>query len=249
MHEAQIKHRFAVVLCADIVGYSRFMGVDEEGTLAALKTIWRDVVDPRVDEFKGRLVRRMGDGLLVEFGSVIDAVGCAIAIQKTMRASLIKVPPGQPIQFRMGITAGDVISDGDSIYGDAVTIASQLESLAEAGGININRAVRDQVRDRLPVALRDLGEYEVANITRPVRAFSIEMEPNEDAPANAVRKRPAAPPERPSVAVLPFQNLGGDNEAEFFLDSVAEDLITELSRARWFSVIARNTAFSYKGKG
>jgi adenylate cyclase len=245
----QIEHRIAVVFCADIVGYSRLMGLDEEGTLAALKTIWREVVDPRVEASKGRLVHRMGDGLLVEFGSVIDAVGCAIAIQEAMRTPPIEMAPKLQIQFRIGITVGDVVVDGDALYGDAMAVASRLESLAEPGGINVSRAVRDQVRDRLSISFTDLGEHEIANIARPVRGFRIAMDQPELAQTSAVRKRSAAPPERPSMVVMPFRNLGSDAEVEFFLDSVAEDLITELSRARWFSVVARNTAFTYKSKG
>ncbi|HYU12107.1 MAG TPA: adenylate/guanylate cyclase domain-containing protein [Stellaceae bacterium] len=245
---AKIERRFAVVLCADVVGYSRLMGMDEEGTLAALNATWRDVVDPKVLEYSGRTVRTMGDGLLVEFGSVVDAVHCAIAIQSAMPERVADVPPERQIRFRMGINVGDVLSDGEAIYGDGIAVASRLESLAEPGGINVSRAVRDQVRDQLPIAFTDLGQHEVANIARPVRAFRIALDQEAPRPS-APRKRSAAPPEKPAVALLPFQNLGGDAEAEFFLDSVAEDLITELARARWFSVIARNTAFSYKGKG
>ena len=224
------------------------MGMDQEGTLAALKTIWREVVDPRIEVSKGRLVRRMGDGLLVEFGSVMEAVRCAIAIQDEMRTLPVEAPPERQIKFRIGITIGDVVSDGEAIYGDAVTIASRLESLAEPGGINVSRAVRDQIRDRLSVILKDLGEHEVANIARPVRVFRVAPDSSESAATPATSRRVVPPPERPAIAVLPFQNLGGDRDTEFFLDSVAEDLITELSRARWFSVIARNTAFTYKAR-
>jgi adenylate cyclase len=245
---AKIERRFAVVLCADVVGYSRLMGIDEEGTLAAVNAVWREVVDPKILEYNGRTVRTMGDGLLVEFGSVVDAVHCAIAIQSAMPERAVDVPPERQIRFRMGINIGDVLSDGEAIYGDGIAVASRLESLAEPGGINVSRAVRDQVRDQLPISFTDLGQHEVPNIARPVRAFRIALDRQAPRPSVA-RKRSTAPPEKPAVAVLPFQNLGGDAEAEFFLDSVAEDLITELARARWFSVIARNTAFSYKGKG
>ena len=244
----KIERRFAVVLCADVVGYSRLMGMDEEGTLAALNATWREVVDPKILEYSGRTVRTMGDGLLVEFSSVVDAVHCAIAIQSAMPERAVDVPPERQIRFRMGINIGDVLSDGEAIYGDGIAVASRLESLAEPGGVNVSRAVRDQVRDQLPIAFTDLGQHEVANIARPVRAFRIVLDREAPRPS-AAGKRSVAPPEKPAVAVLPFQNLGGDAEAEFFLDSVAEDLITELARARWFSVIARNTAFSYKGKG
>jgi adenylate cyclase len=245
---ATVENRVAVVLCADIVGYSRLMGTDEEGTHAALQTIWRDVVDPQIEHCKGRLVRRMGDGLVVEFRSAIDAAVCALAIQEAMRFLLIETPPERQIQFRIGITIGDVVSHGEAIYGDAVNIASRLESLAEPGGITVSRAVRDQIRDRLSVVLRDLGEHQVENSERPVRVFRITTDQEHAASSIGVRRRSAPPPRRPAMAVLPFQNHADDSEAEFFLDSVAEDLITELSRARWFSVIARNTAFTYKGK-
>jgi adenylate cyclase len=153
------------------------------------------------------------------------------------------------IRFRLAINMGDVVSDGDLIFGDGVTVAAHMESLAEPGGINVSRAVRDQVRDRLPIAFEDVGENEVKNIARLVRVFRIVLDDRAIAPRSATPRRAAAPPNRPAVAVLSFQNLGGDVETEYFLDSVAEDLITELARARWFSIVARNTSFSYKGKG
>jgi adenylate cyclase len=245
---AKIQRRIAVVLCADVVGYSRLMGSDEEGTLAAVNSVRRDIVDPKIADHRGRTVRSMGDGLLVEFNSVIDAVQCAIDIQNAMAARLIEPMPNRQIRFRMGLNIGDVVSDDDAIYGDGIAVASRLESLAEPGGVNISRAVRDQIRDQLPVTLADLGEHTVANLARPVRAFRIVLDARPPEP-RAEAKKAAAVSERPSLAVLPFQNQGGDAEAEFFLDSVAEDLITALAQARWFAVIARNTAFSYKGKG
>jgi adenylate cyclase len=231
-------------MCADVVGYSRLMGMDEEGTLARLNAVRRNLFDATVAEHRGRIVRAMGDGFLVEFNSVVDAVRCAVKVQNEMPEHTAEMPEERRIQFRMAIAMGDVVTDGDLIYGQAVDVGSRMESLAEPGGINVSRAVRDQVRDRLPIAFEDLGEHQVKNVARPVRAFRIVL----GKPATAVR-RAAAPPERPGLVVLPFQNLGGDAEAEFFLDSVVEDLITELTRARWFSVIARNTSFSYKGKG
>jgi adenylate cyclase len=243
-------------MCADVVGYSRMMGADEEGTLAALRAIRRDLVDPRIATYKGRIVRTMGDGLLVEFGSVADAMRCAIDMQRAMQEQHAGDGAGSSgddrrIRFRVAINMGDVVSDGDMLYGAGVMVASKLESLAEPGGINVSRAVRDQIRDRLPVSFEDLGERRFENLARPIRVFRVALD-KDAAPVptpSAVRKRSAAPPEKAAVAVLPFQNLGGDAETEFFLDSVAEDLITELSRARWFSIVARNTAFSYKGKG
>jgi adenylate cyclase len=231
-------------MCADVVGYSRLMGIDEEGTLARLNAVRRNLFDPTIAEHRGRIVRAMGDGFLVEFNSVVDAVRCAVKVQNEMPEHTAEMPEERRIQFRVAIAMGDVVTDGDLIYGQAVDIGSRLESLAQPGGINISRAVRDQVRDRLPIAFEDLGEHQVKNVARPVRAFRIVL----GKPATAVR-RAAAPPERPGLVVLPFQNLGGDAEAEFFLDSVAEDLITELARGRWFSVVARNTSFSYKSKG
>jgi adenylate cyclase len=245
----KIERRFAVVLCADVVGYSRLMGMDDEGTLAALNAALREVVDPKIIEYGGRTVRTMGDGLLVEFISVVDAVKCAIGIQSAMPERTRDVPPERQIQLRVGINIGDVLSDGEAIYGDGIAVASRLESLAQPGTINVSRAVRDQVRDQLPFSFIDLGEHEVVNIARPVRAFRIVLDREKPSTSSTARARSTVSAERPAVAVLPFRNLGGDAEAEFFLDSVAEDLITELSRARWFSVIARNTAFSYKGKG
>jgi adenylate cyclase len=191
----------------------------------------------------------MGDGLLVEFNSVVDAVRCAIAIQRAMPERSADAPADRRLQFRFAINMGDVVSDGDLIYGDGVAIASRMEALAEPGGINISRAVRDQVRDRLPIMFEDGGEHEVKNISRPVRVFRVVLEERPAGAASTGRRRAAAPLDRPALAVLPFQNLGGDAETEFFLDSVAEDLITELARARWFSIVARNTSFSYKGKG
>jgi adenylate cyclase len=247
--ESRIEHRFAVILCADVVGYSRLMGADEEGTLAALRKVRNDLVDPKILEHKGRIVRTMGDGLLVVFNSVVDAVRCAIEIQRAMPELFADAAAERQIRFRLSINMGDVVSDGDLIYGDGVTIAARMEALAEPGGINVSRSVRDQVRDRLPIAFADLGEHEIKNISRPVRIFRVVLEEGTAPPSTSPHRRTATPPEKPAVAVLPFQNLGGEVEAEYFLDSVAEDVITELARARWFSVVARNTSFAYKGKG
>ena len=249
MSGSRVEHRFAVIMCADVVGYSRLMGIDEEGTLARLNAVRRNLFDPTIAEHRGRIVRAMGDGLLVEFNSVVDAVHCAVKVQSEMPQHTEEMPADRRIWFRVAIAMGDVVTDGDLIYGQGVDTASRMESLAEPGGINVSRAVRDQVRDRLPIAFEDLGEHEVKNVARPVRAFRVVLDTPSAAPASTARKKAAAPPERPGLVVLPFQNLGGDAEADFFLDSVAEDLITELARARWFSVVARNTSFSYKGKG
>ena len=253
MSAVKIERRFTVVLCADVVGYSRLMGTDDEGTLLALNAVLREIVHPKLAEFNGRLVRTMGDGLLVEFGSVVDAVRCATVIQDAMLARAANARSERQIRLRMAINMGDVITDGNAIYGDGIAIASRMESLAEPGGVNVSRAVRDQVRDHLPLMFKDLGEHRVTNIVRPVRIFAVEWKRKEETPTTELKdnapRRPTGASARPAMAVLPFKNLGTDAEAEFFLDSVAEDLITELSRPRWFSIIARNTAFSYKGKG
>jgi adenylate cyclase len=246
---SQAEHRFAIVLCADVVGYSRLMGVDEEGTLAHLNAVRRNLFDPTIVEHRGRIVRAMGDGFLVEFNSVVDAVRCAMKVQSEMPRHTEEMSTDRRIWFRVAIGMGDVVTDGDLIYGQAVDIGSRMESLADPGGINVSRAVRDQVRDRLPLTFEDLGEHKVKNVARPVRVFRIVLDEPAAAATPTGLQRAAAPPGRPAVVVLPFQNLGGDAEAEFFLDSVAEDLITELARARWFSVVDRNTSFGYKGKG
>jgi adenylate cyclase len=243
-----IAHRLTTILCADVVGYSRLMGIDEEGTLSALDVVRRELIDPKVLAHRGRIARTMGDGLLVEFGSVVDAVRCAIEIQHDMPQLDAATPIERRIRFRMAVNVGDVVAEGGSIYGDDVAVASHMESLAEPGGVNVSRAVRDQVRDRLPITFEDLGDHKLKDIARAVRVFRIRLEEARSAPTGAARARSVAPPERPGVAVLPFQNLSNDGEAESFLDSLAEDLITELSKARWFSVVARNTTFSYKGK-
>jgi adenylate cyclase len=248
MSTSEIEHRLAAVLCADVVGYSRLMGLDEEGTLSALDAVRRNLVDPKVLAHRGRIARTMGDGLLVEFASVVDAVNCAVAIQSEMPRFTAGARADRQLRFRMAINVGDVMSKGDALYGDNIAVASQLESIAEPGGINVSRAVRDQVRDRLPIKFDDLGDHQLKDRARAVRVFRVRLEEATLSPAAAPVTRPVAPPERTAVAVLPFQNLSDDPEAEPFLDSLAEDLITELSRARWFSIIARNTSFSYKGK-
>jgi adenylate cyclase len=171
--DSRVEHRFTVIMCADAIGYSRLMGIDEEGTLAALNAIRRDVVDPTIAAHRGRIVRAMGDGLLVEFNSVVDAVSCAVKVQDEMPARTAEMPAERRIQLRMAIAMGDVVTDGDLIYGQAVDTASRMEGLAEPGGINVSRAVRDQVRDRLQIAFEDLGEHEVRNVARPVRVFRI----------------------------------------------------------------------------
>jgi adenylate cyclase len=240
----RVERKVAVILCADVVGYSRLMGLDEEGTLAALKTFRREVIDDKIAASRGRIVKTAGDGLLVEFASVVNAVECALDVQDELARRNADIAPERQIRFRMGIHVGDVIIDGDGIYGDGVTLASRLEGQAAPGGVCISRAVRDQVRDRLEVRFEDKGDHALKDMPRPVRIFAIHRA--DGAPEAETPRLPRG--ERASMAVLPFQNLSGDSEQEFFLDSLVEDLITELSRPRWFSILARNSSFSYKGK-
>ena len=243
--------RLAAILAADVAGYSRLMGVDEEGTLAALKAIRRELSDPKVKEHRGRIVKTTGDGLLIEFASVVDAVRCAVEVQREMAERNADVPSDRRIELRMGINLGDIIKDGRDIYGDGVNIAARLEALAEPGGICVSRVVRDQVRDKLAFSFEDLGEQQVKNIARPVRVHRVVLSeissPSEQAMATPSQS-PLPLPEKPSIAVLPFQNMSGDPEQEYFADGMVEEIITALSRIRWLFVIARNSSFTYKGR-
>jgi TolB-like protein/class 3 adenylate cyclase len=239
--------RLAAILAADVAGYSRLMGVDEEGTLERLKAIRRELGDPKIAEHRGRIVKTTGDGLLVEFASVVDAVRCAVDVQREMAARNADVPADKRIEFRFGIHQGDIIIDEGDIFGDGVNLAARLEGLAEPGGVCVSRVVRDEVRDKLDIAFEDMGEHQVKNIARPVRAFRIRSsEPAVAAPAGS--KPVLALPDKPSLAVLPFQNLSGDPEQEYFADGMVEDITTAISRLPWLFVIARNSSFTYKGK-
>jgi adenylate cyclase len=297
--------RLAAILAADVAGYSRLMGADEEGTLQRLRAHRRELVDPKIREHHGRIVKTTGDGMLVEFSSVVDAVRCAVEIQRAMVDRNAGIAEDKRIIFRIGVNLGDVIIDGDDIYGDGVNIAARLEALAEPGGICTSRTVRDHVGDRLPYAFDDMGEQSVKNIAQPVHAFAMSAAavaslPEVATPAQpgALRRRstsrlavvaasvvavigagiagwwawpkanptailiqpPAAtsaqrPPApeaesapRLSIVVLPFANLSNDPEQEYFADGITDDLTTDLSRISGSLVIARNTAFTYKGK-
>jgi TolB-like protein/class 3 adenylate cyclase/tetratricopeptide (TPR) repeat protein len=300
-----IERRLAAILAMDVVGYSRLMGTDEEGTLERLKSHRRELIDPKITEHRGRIVKTMGDGLLAEFPSVVDAVRCAVKIQRAMIDRNAEVASPSHITFRAGINLGDVIIDGDDIYGDGVNIAARLEALAEPGGICISRVVRDQIRDKLAYPFEDMGEQSVKNIARPVRSFAMgasvvasipyeEMPPQSDPaqrrfilrraivgaclfaviglgftgwwiwpkeslPKIAVESTTSASPRANSVlsstsaprlsfVVLPFENLSRDQDEEYFADGITDDLTTDLSRIAGSFVIARNTAFTYKGK-
>jgi TolB-like protein/class 3 adenylate cyclase len=247
----RVERRLAAILAADVAGYSRLMGVDEEGTLAALKAVRQEVTDPRIAEHRGRIVKTTGDGLLVEFASVVDAVRCAVDIQGGMAERNAGTSAERRIEFRVGINLGDIIVEDQDIFGDGVNIAARLEALAEPGGICVSRVVRDQVRDRLDLVFDDMGEQQVKNIARAVRSYRI-APPKPSAPqASDVQAVPAPPPalpDKPSIAVLPFQNMSGDPEQDYFADGMVEEIITALSRIRWLFVIARNSSFTYKGQ-
>jgi adenylate cyclase len=250
--------RLAAILAADVSGYSRLMGADEEGTLERLKAHRRELVDPKIQEHRGRIVKTTGDGVLVEFSSVVDAVRCAVEVQRAMLDRNAEIPHDKRITFRIGINLGDVIIDGDDIYGDGVNIAARLEALAEPGGIYISRVVRDQVRDKLLYPFEDMGEQSVKNIARPVRAYALSAAAVGALPAvaplptrpRATRRRTSPRREIPrlSIVVLPFANLSNDPDHEYFADGITDDLTTDLSRISGSFVIARNTAFTYKGK-
>ena len=252
MTEEHVERRLAAVLAADMVGYSRLMGRDEEGTLAALKALRKTLIDPKIIEHRGRIVKTTGDGLLVEFVSVVDAVRCAVEVQRGMSERNAEMSAESRIQFRIGINVGDIISDSNDIYGDGVNVAARLEALAEPGGIFVSRNVFDQVRDKLSFSFEDMGEQTVKNIARPIGVHRIHLEENAGAaivkPASSHAKPKTSDSDRPTIAVLPFVNMSGDPEQEYFADGISEDIITGLSKLRWFFVIARNSSFTYKGK-
>jgi len=234
--------RLAAILAADVAGYSRLMGADEEGTLERLKALRHELVDPKIAEHHGRIVKTTGDGRLAEFASVVDAVRCAVAVQQAMPERDTDLATDGRIELRIGINLGDVIVEGDDLYGDGVNIAARIEALADAGGVFVSNAVHDHVRDRLPFAFEDLGEQQVKNIARPVHVYRVLI----GQPASM--KAALALPDKPSIAVLPFANLSGDPEQEYFADGMVEEIITALSRIRWLFVIARNSSFTYKGQ-
>ncbi len=240
--------RLAAILAADVVGYSRMMGADEDGTLAALKRHREAVFDPAVAEHKGRVVKLIGDGTLVEFASVVDAVKCALAIQRAVGAADEPVKGG--IMLRIGVNLGDIIIDGEDIYGDGVNVAARLEPLAEPGGVCVSSIVNESVGNRIDVAFRDGGDVTVKNIARPIRVWK--WHPDSDPAPSRPQAKPAAAepakPEPPSIAVLPFDNMSNDPEQEYFSDGITEDIITDLSKVAGLLVIARNSSFAYKGK-
>src|SRR3954452_20199639 len=238
-----VERRLSAILAADIAGYSRLVGLDEEGTLARLKGVRRDLIEPTIADHKGRIVKTTGDGMLVEFASVVDAVRCAVAVQRTTAAREVAQPEDRRIAFRVGVNLGDIVVDREDILGDGVNIAARLEGIAEPGGICLSASAHEQVRDKVEGEFADLGDQTLKNIARPVRAYRVLLAKPVSAPA-------ATPPvpDKPSIAVLPFQNMSGDPEQEYFADGMVDEIITALSRIRSLFVIARNSTFTYKGK-
>src|SRR5262245_4581307 len=222
MAEARVERRLAAILAADVVGYSRLMGTDEEATLAALKACRHELIDPKIAEYRGRIVKTTGDGVLVEFPSAVDAVRCAIEIQRAMAGRKATIPEDRRVEFRIGINIGDIIIDEGDIYGDGVNIAARLETMASPGAICFSDNVYQQVRGKIPLKINDLGEQQLKNIAQSVRVYCVGLEPTAARPALALVDKPA-------IAVLPFNNMSDDPKQEFFADGLTEDLITALS--------------------
>jgi adenylate cyclase len=254
---AREQRRLAAIIAADVVGYSRLMGRDESGTLARLRENRAEHLNPVLSKYGGRLVKLTGDGALIEFASAVDALSASIEFQQAMAETNSDQPADNALEFRMGLHLGDLIVDGDDLYGDGVNIAARLEAEAPAGGVVISRTVHEAVTGRLKATFEDLGSLALKNIERPIQAFSVKWEPS-DWLLPVTSEAPAAPatgpqawlplPDKPSIAVLPFQNMSGDPEQEYFVDGVVEDIITELTRHKSLFVIARNSSFTYKGK-
>jgi adenylate cyclase len=241
MSERRVERRLAAIMAGDVVGYSRLMGADEQGTLGALKAIRRELGDPKIAEHRGRIVKTTGDGLLVEFASVVDAVRCAVEVQQGMAGRNADVPADQRIEFRFGIHQGDIIIDDGDIFGDGVNLAARLEGLAEPGGLCVSRVVRDEIRDKLDFAFDDMGEQSLKNIARPMRVFAVNIGAEASRPSavgtGAIRPMaepaPLALPDKPSLAVLPFQNMSGDPEQEYFADGMVEEITMAIARLPW----------------
>jgi class 3 adenylate cyclase len=250
--------RLTAILAADVAGYSRLMGTDEEGTHERLQAHLRELVDPKIGEHRGRVVKNTGDGFLAEFPSVVDAVRCAVEVQRGMAEREPEVPQDRQIRFRIGVNLGDVIVEEHDIFGDGVNVAARLEAAAEPGGICVTRVVRDQIRDKLDYTFEDLGEQQAKNIARPIRVYQVRdarapqpapglREPTQKAATAKNTSSPLTAP-RLSIVVLPFANLSNDRDQEYFADGITDGLTTDLSRITGMVVISRNTAFSYRNK-
>jgi len=239
---ARVERRLAAILAADVAGYSRLIGADEEGTLGRLRSLRAELIDPKIAGHRGRIVKTTGDGLLVEFASVVDALRCAAEVQAAMAETNAGSPADKRIELRVGINMGDIVVEDGDIFGDGVNVAARLEGLAAAGGICVSARVQEDAAGRLDLAFEDIGEQQLKNIARPVRVYRVLIADT------AAAKRPLPLPDKPSLAVLPFQNLSGDPEQEYFVDGVVGEIITAISRLPWLFVIARNSSFAYKGK-
>ena len=242
MAEQRVERRLTAIFAGDVAGYSRLMGADEEGTLSRLNAHRREFLEPKIAEHRGRIVKRTGDGILIEFGSAVDAARCAVEIQRGMAERNVLVPRNERIEFRIGVHVGDILIEEGDIFGDGVNIAARLEGIAEPGGICLSDDAYRQVRGKLDASFQDTGEQELKNIARPVRVYRLQLA------GAALETAVPSLPDKPSVAVLPFQNMSGDPEQDYFADGIVEDIITGLSRIKWLFVIARNSTFVYKGQ-
>ena len=252
MTDNRVERRLAAILAADVAGYSRLTGLDEEGTHVRLRERLRGLADPKISEHRGKVVKHTGDGVLAEFGSVVDAVRCAIEVQRGMAEQNATMPQVKRIEFRIGIHVGDIIVDDNDIFGDGVNIAARLEGIAEPGGVCISDDAQRQVRGKVDFAFEDMGAQNLKNIVEPMRAWRLRMNAS-GSPAAMIEPpvestQALALPDKPSIAVLPFQNMSGDPEQEYFADGMVEEIITALSRFKWLFVIARNSSFTFKGK-
>jgi adenylate cyclase len=247
-----VERRLAAILAADVAGSCRLIGIDEEGTLAQLKALRRTLFDPKITDHRGRVVKNTGDGALAEFGSVVDAVRCAVEIQRGMAEHNIDVPEVKRIEFRIGIHVGDIIVEDHDIFGDGVNIAARLEGIAEPGGVCMSDDAYRQVRGKVEIACDDMGRQSLKNIADPMRAWRVRLTGQTPSAVNsgsAVSQPRALPlPDKPSIAVLPFENMSGDPDQEYFADGMVEEITTALSRFKWLFVIARNSSFTFKGR-
>src|SRR5262249_40318312 len=237
MAEQRVERRLTAIFAGDVVGYSRLMGADEEGTLSRLNAHRREFLEPKIAEHRGRIVKRTGDGILIEFGSAVDAARCAVEIQRGMVERNAPVPHDKRIELRIGIHVGDILIEEGDIFGDGVNIAARLEGIAEPGGICLSDDAYRQVRGKLDANFQDEGEQDLKNSARPVRVYQLQL--GRAAPEAA----PPVLPDKPSIAVLPFQNMSDDPDQDYFADGIVEDIITGLSRIKWLFVIARNSTF------
>src|SRR5712671_189571 len=241
--EKRVERRLAAVLAADVAGYSRLMGADEEGTLARLKTFRKALIDPKITEHRGRIVKTTGDGMLVEFASAVDAARCALEVQRDMAGQNAELPQDGRIEFRIGIHIGDIIIDDNDIFGDGVNIAARLEGIAEPGGVCISDDTYRQIRGKVEIGWDDLGQQNLKNIVEPMQAWRVRLTGQTASAAqsgpSASETQPLLLPDKPTIAVLPFDNLGGDAGIEGFCDGLSEDLITTLSGTRWVHVVSR----------